>query len=684
MTFSTLYRTEENNPVDDFYAPCLDRAIRYRRAVGYFRSTVFDIIGENVVSFARRGGVIQIICSPAMTPWDIKTVEDAYEYRKAAEVAIFAELDKLVADPITAYPTRVLATLIAVGCLDLRLALRPRNSGIYHEKLGLFDDANGDRVSFKGSANESYSGWHEHGTFESIDVFCSWEEGKESQRVSENDRYFDRLWESRIAGLEVLPLTETARDRLIIQSIGGLDDIDEALLSSSKSTRRKLFKHQSDALRAWVAQNRRGILEHATGSGKTLTALTAIRMHIAEGNPALVLVPSKLLLEQWEREIRSEIPEASILLAGAKNNKWREGRLLEAMTSPGVNEQRVVLATMRTACSNRFVRDIVGGPHLLIVADEVHQVGSVTNSKSLAIPSGPRLGLSATPKRFGDPEGTENILAYFGDVVPPPFTLNDAILTGRLVPYEYHPYPIALSSDETIGWNKLSDKILHEMARSGDDGTGTRLLSERAKMLLIQRSRIAKKACAKLSLALTVVKTHYRLGQRWLVYCEDAAQLSDILASFRNAGLEVFEYHSNMTSDRDAVMTWFEDFGGILVSIRCLDEGVDIPAVSHALILASSQNPRQFIQRRGRVLRRYPGKTHAEIHDAIVVPPDLASEPRQAPLVRAEFKRAIEFADNSLNLGAGTRLKIIASDIGFDVADLDELGIEDDMLETED
>lgn len=177
---------------------------------------------------------------------------------------------------------------------------------------------------------------------------------------------------------------------------------------------------------------------------------------------------------------------------------------------------------------------------------------------------------------------------------------------GRPVPYQYFPHAISLNADEANQWLDFTNRVKKEIARSSTDANGKKQLSERAKMLLIQRSRIAKKATAKVDLAVRTIKREYRAGQSWLIYCEDSEQLADVVNALRVTGIENIDYHSNMLGDREATMEWFLKFGGILVSIKCLDEGVDIPKVSHALILASSQNPRQFIQRRGRVLRIYP------------------------------------------------------------------------------
>lgn len=200
-------------------------------------------------------------------------------------------------------------------------------------------------------------------------------------------------------------------------------------------------------------------------------------------------------------------------------------------------------------------------------------------------------------------------------------------------------------------------------------------------MLLIQRSRIAKKAAAKVRLARDVLRAHFEKGQSWLVYCEDAEQLAQVLAVLRQEGMDPVEYHSKMDGDRAATMSWFRSFGGIMVSIRCLDEGVDIPDVSHALILASSQNPRQFIQRRGRVLRRAPNKQVAVLHDAIVVPVSADEEPEQISLLKSELVRAIEFADHAINKGAGAELRDIAINMGIDPDGLLDSGVEEDEEE---
>jgi superfamily II DNA or RNA helicase len=265
---------------------------------------------------------------------------------------------------------------------------------------------------------------------------------------------------------------------------------------------------------------------------------------------------------------------------------------------------------------------------------------------------------------------------YFSGIIPPEYTLNDAINDHNLVPYEYHPDVVSLSDSEIEAWNRLSREISIAI---GKDKTGldSSTRSDQIKLLMIRRARIAKKASGKEIAAQRLLRQHYRSGQRWLVYCEDGDQLRNVLRQTREWASEVMEYHSAMAGDSKATLKWFQDQGGILIAIACLDEGVNIPSISHALILASSQNPRQFIQRRGRILRRFPGKRVAVIHDVLVAPENVDDEPTQRSLMRSELRRAVEFADTSVNPSAKSALRIIAARAGIDPDTVDDVGTEE-------
>ncbi|WP_080337627.1 DEAD/DEAH box helicase family protein [Enterobacter ludwigii] len=680
LALDAHYRTGERDPVSGFYKPCLDAAAAYDRAVGYFRSSIFAIIGQHFLDFARRGGKARFICSPSITEDDARAIALGYGQREdVVELALSRDIDALLSDPASMYNAKLLATFIKYGALDIKVAIRSEGNGIYHEKIGIFDDGQGHQVSFLGSANETLSAWHSEGNHESIEVFSSWLLADEA-RVQSHRKIFDLLWKGKTPGIDTIDFPEAQHRRLLAVAAPNLYAPEIEPIQFNNTTRRRLLPHQATAIDLWNKAGRRGVFEHATGSGKTFTAIEAIKKHLATDEPVIVLVPSQLLHEQWKKEILEEIPDASILMAGGGHIKWSARGRLRSHTSPALGMNRVVIATMQTASTDAFIKGLNQGDHLLIVADEVHQIGSPKNSLALAIRSGASLGLSATPIRYGDPEGTQRIFDRFGPIIQPAITLQDAIAAGRLVNYEYFPHIVYLSDDESELWKKFTKQIRFELAKTQkEDGNGR--LTEKAKMLLIQRSRIAKKARAKTGLAAGVIKKEFQEGQSWLVYCEDSTQLDEMLSKLRNEGFSPLEYYSNMPGDKVEALNWFKRFGGILVSIKCLDEGIDIPAVSHAFILASSQNPRQFIQRRGRVLRKSPGKDLAVIHDAIVVPLNQESESEQISLLKAELIRALEFADSALNKGAGADLRRIALEMGIDSSCEDEAAIEDYLEE---
>ena len=219
--------------------------------------------------------------------------------------------------------------------------------------------------------------------------------------------------------------------------------------------------------------------------------------------------------------------------------------------------------------------------------------------------------------------------------------------------------------------------------RSGESISTIIASNPRIQMKLLSRARIVKQAANKIPLALEIIKKYYKDEQRWIIYCDNQRQLGDILSLLLDNGFNAYEYHSDMDGDRNETLSYFGKYGGILVSIRCLDEGVDIPSTTHALILASSKNPREFIQRRGRILRRYPEKYFAQLYDAIIMPEISFDDEEDASnsIVMAELSRAIQFGEWAENPSCVSDLRIIARRYGINYQDIKDGGIEDDKTE---
>ena len=701
LALKTYYRKGRDDIAQEFYLPCMRNSQRYDRAVGFFNSAIYVIAWPSLKDFVAAGGKMRLICSPVLPPADIEAIDNGYSDRYAQENS--AELRDgiryMLATPYLHKSTVVLATLVALEVVDVQIAFMKktaRHERLFHDKLGLFHDRYGNTVAFKGSMNETWAGLSADGNLESVDVFLSWEHDREANRVQENAAYFEALWgnECEKEGVTVRKFPEIAREELFSAADAKRwpDLVDEICREIEAAQRfedrkgpgtKKLRPHQRDALQNWAARGRRGILEHATGSGKTFIAISAMRDGLGRGEVPLVLVPSELLHAQWYRELTCNLADLQpqILRCGAGHSKWRDDGLVGPWTRAGAERPRIVLSTMQTAATKEFRVALRHGNHLFLVADEVHRIGSPNHLQLLSIKTGPRLGLSATPRRAGDPEGTARIFDYFDGVVPPPFTLEDAIKSHALTPYFYHVHAVSLTKNEQQGWDALTKRIRRTVALNAPEQGSNPVTEQQIKRLLIERARVLKQAHSKAVEAAAVLATNYRHGDRWIVYCDDLAQLAAVQAELGKGGLESTQYHSAMTGDKEQTIHLFEANGGIVVSIRCLDEGVDIPSVTHALILASSKNPREYIQRRGRVLRLAEGKSVAHIHDVLVVPAEVEGDDGEDPrlnIIGGEMTRALEFGKSALNPAAVTDLERIALRFAKDYRALMEAGYEDD------
>ena len=676
LSLDPWYTTSRADLAREFYIPCLERATQYDRAVGYFSSSLYSVVSAALAQFIDYGGKIRLVCSPHFSEADIQAIRDGLDLRQRLQDNLVADIRAITRNPANVPAIELLATLVGAGILDIKVAYRSGKAGIFHSKIGIFSTESAS-VGFEGSANETQAAFVDEGNHESFAVFASWTNDVDRERVIGLQEYFDSLWEGGERRLTVVDLPEVPREELrLYANSRGVDAALEKVRSNRAEPRSPgprsrsidLMKHQTEAIASWEDSEYRGIVQHATGAGKTVTALEAISRWIRCDRPALILVPSDLLVSQWTCEIESYFSGLDwqmLIIGGSHGARGWEDDLPDFTRDAKYLGPRIVLATMQSAATPRFLNGVVQGKHILVVADEVHRIGSPRHRRVMAISSGGRLGLSATPKRYGDPEGTDAILGYFGKVLKPKFGIPEAIRAGRLVPYSYHVVEVALNQYEQERWDTFTERIRKAYARL-PEADGIKITSPAFQTLLIQRARILKQARSKVEAAHQTVTHNYRDGDRWLVYCDDSNQLNEVLVTFHAAGLPVSEYWSGSDSALPETLEFFARNGGILVAIRCLDEGVDLPALDHALILASSANPREFIQRRGRVLRRAPGKFRSVIYDTLVVP-DTTEEAAadRLPILKTELRRASEFSLHAQNRATHYRLQRIAAAVGL-------------------
>lgn len=697
----TEYTSDADDIARDFYNPCLREASSYDRITGFFSSTVFQLTHPALSAFiTQHHGTIRLLCSPRLSDSDADGLLYGYAARDDASLveALRAELQELLTSPHVA-TARLLAALVASGRLDVKLArvvssVSLANKRMFHDKVGLFTDGAGDIVGFRGSLNESYLGLSPDGNIESVDVWPSWEGGRDAERVRNAVARFNRLWAGLVPGVTIAALPVEIRQEL--ERVA--EDVDlEALLrdlaagelgSKAASTPPtvggvELRRHQRCAVQEWEARAHHGLLAHATGSGKTITGLHCEQLALSAGLVPLVLVPSQLLLEQWADQVR-ELLGARVVLAGGGHDRWNRGGVLRAAVESSRPERPyVIVAVLNSATSPAFraqLRPVAS--KIFVIADEAHRLGSPEFRTIMDWLDAPwRLGLSATPERANDPEGTRAVTDYFGGIVHR-YSIKDALDDGVLAPYVYYPSWVGLTDDEQERWDRLTIEIRRRYAIAHAPGAKPHT-QDQLRRKIIERARIAKGAVRKIHKAADLIAEHYRPadGQRWLVYCDNQTQLGFVRQALDARGIRSWEYHRQMRGDAEATLKLFDVSGGIVVAIKCLDEGVDIPAATHALILASSRNPREFIQRRGRVLRRSPRKTVATLVDVLVLPDAIQQDDPSWSLVVGELARATQFAAWEIGHGAASRLEDKWVSMGLPLAEIDNVrpaGVEAD------
>ncbi len=680
------YRSLIHHIAEEFLVPALNEAINYDRAVGFFSSSILSSIVDGIDGLARNHGKIRLVASPYLSDKDIEAIRKGYEDRRSViqksllqnlhKPKNFAEQENL----------NLLANLISDGYLDIKIAFMENmsNHGMYHEKLGLIKDNAGNTIAFSGSMNESETALSMN--YETIDVFCSWNNESEQRRIENKVNAFEAIWnncEPNICTIDFPEIKESIiqqyqRSKVDYHFIPKFDikDLRKPPTVGAHIPEGFTFHdYQDEAIQTWEKKGYRGIFDMATGTGKTYTglgAITRLSEHL-EGHLAVVIVcPYQHLVEQWVEDIEKFNMHPIIGYSASSQKDWKT-RLEKAIRNQklGVKDSEFFCfictnATYSSAYVQEQMNKIKGD--CLFVVDEAHNFGAENLSKLLNENFQYRLALSATLERHHDEEGTQKLYDYFGEKCIE-YTLERAINEGKLTRYKYYPVVVELTEDEQKEYYHLTKEIIKCLKK---DEHGKVTLSERGKKLCLKRARLVAAAKNKIEGLRRCIypymdKTHI------LVYCgaaslhdysndvyevdeEDLRQIDVVTDLLGNQlDMAVSQYTSKEAIEERKILK--EEFARgeklqALIAIKCLDEGVNIPSIQTAFILASTTNPKEYIQRRGRVLRLYEGKDFAEIYDFITLPQsmgDAAGATEQElnigkSLIRNELIRAFEFA----------------------------------------
>lgn len=679
VAWPSIMTTSSCDLIKEFFEPALLCAESYCRGVGFFSAAWLRMAANGMTSFAENGGHARWVTSPILSEDDWEAMWLG-EQAKTDEILLSA-LKRNVADlsnTLQGDTLSALAWLIADGILDFKLAL-PRNKlehGEFHDKFGVFADSNGCKISFNGSYNDSAQGLL---NYESIKIFTSWNDSFR-ELVEADERRFEDLWNNRDPNVAVYDLPSACRaDLLKLRKPTRPYTLPPWLNRSTirESGFEPRFcppagfeprEYQKKAMRAWLDNQGRGILAMATGTGKTPTALYLAHKVAEKISPCLLIVtcPYLNLARQWIESMK-QFGLNPIPCFGSWSS-WSE-RLQTTLTglAVGASPMAAIVVTNATFLSERFQRLIsTTKVARFLIADEVHNLGAQQLRTVLDDSIRYRLGLSATPRRHCDEDGTAAIMAYFGDIVYE-YEIADAIRDEVLCRYLYYPVLVDLTEDEGERYWNLTEQIARVFCRLKDNQEPPIELQR----LLLARARLLGAAQNKIPVLRELVAGLSEAPDRAIVYCGDGRveqEESDddelikqtdavirLLGNELNLRVRKFTCEESM-EEREEILGQLRD--GRLqaaVAIRCLDEGIDVPDARMAFILASSTNPRQFIQRRGRLLRKAKGKTRAQIWDFIIRPPDLGGQTDgdtfnvERRLFQRELRRIVEFCRTAEN-----------------------------------
>ena len=687
------YEIPDDNLVGEILVPAMRLCDDLRIGAGFFSSRCLAQIAPGLAAFVNEtGNTLKLMVSPILTNEDQDAIRRGIcEPQTVLNETIkrLFEKARMSESAVERHTVETLAYLVASDRLQMRVVLMKQ--GMYHNKIWLLRSG-GQWLAVHGSGNATERGLLVNGEQMSIDR--AWMDGEQSEtRVNIFLEQWARRWNNQHptsltveAGqaLEILrgytglipPTTADFWEAWHRDYEAGLEPelppgyrpgrVDHRLkIPETLIWREGRFAHQGTAVDALI-ENGGGILSMATGSGKTRTALIAIS-EIQDRQTGhlcvVVLAPTRPLIRQWVEDIRSFCIEPVVLSGIERERRQQELELLSVAFASINPRTEILLLTnslfMRQGSAVRsWLESLPDSVSCILIADEVHNLGAPSFINNQPECFDRRIGLSATPIRQYDPDGTDQLFDFFGGPPRFEFSLGDAIEAGCLTPYRYYLHVVKLETDEMEYYEDLTEQLVRVGFRIDDDGR-TVGLSERVARLLRDRRALVEQADAKLRVlehkltcigAESVTKTLIYTSAKPVVPGK-VRQITAVNEMLQRLNIISHQYTAEETGPSQS---WkiLDQFGSgdyqVLTSMKVLDEGVDIPQTDTAFLLASSTVEREWVQRRGRILRHAPGKSVAHLHDFIVVPPSLDS-PSARSLLHSELRRASAFADLAEN-----------------------------------
>lgn len=662
LKLSPSYETTESKSqlLDDFYIPVLENACKYYRIAGFFSSSALSVAAKGIEGLVNNGGKMYLLISPEISEEDYKIIK---EHGLNADSSVFSELSFETTQDEN---LKALAWLLDNRKLEIKIVVgkKSRNS-LFHQKIGIIFDNAGDMISFSGSINETAQAWISN--IEEFKVFCSWEPGQLDYLQSDLTKFLAYWKDQRPDIADVYDIPESIKAQIVKVKPRDIWDLNimrryrkDKKISENKLS---LFPHQERAVYAWKTNGYSLLMEMATGTGKTRTAIGCLldKLNDSETLLTIVATPQNTLSRQWREDlIKLNITLDREGIIDGSNSKWKKDlEFILLDLSDKKIKTAIIFTTHDTASSERFVNIIRKNKYntkILFIGDEVHATGAAKQRNALLPEYDYRIGLSATPERMFDEGGTSLIREYFGNKSFE-FTIADALktinpLTGKpfLNTFSYHPIFVRLTESESKKYGKISQLIAILKAKDNYDPDELQRLYDR-------RAEIGKNAENKFEALANLLDSMVpETIQDTILFVSDK-QIQrgfDILSSrkIKRAKITESESASKVVNDegdterQEIIAQFVRRQLQVLVGIKCLDEGIDIPNARVAILMASSTNPREFVQRVGRVIRQAPDKQPSEIYDFIAVPYEGDAG---TGLLEKEARRAAHIAANAIN-----------------------------------
>ncbi len=630
----------EENFAANFLNPALQCTKLYKRSVGFFSSGVLLPIIDGIVGLYRNGGKILLAASPKLNQEDIDAINAGYRLREEIVKDAFSRDFKAELEAFDDSKLNLLVDLISHGVLDIKIIVTHKD-GMYHDKLGILEDFAGNKIVFYGSPNSSYNGYEIN--YEKIRLSCSWDPSAR-ETIEDEEQEFASIWDGSNPFLTVYDYRESARKNIIeVQR-------QRQSVKAGQAKSITLRDYQKEAIQAWVDNNYNGFYVMATGTGKTWTAIYSAKELLKQHEALLVIcAPYKHLIKQWVQDLESTFPDGIIIMVSSENPTW-DKQLTEAIIRKRYKKsgQIIVVSTIASFNKRRFFETIQKSEdEKLLIVDEAHRFTKRYEQYHRLYKY--MLGLSATPYGGKSAQSGKELMDYFGGQV---YNLPIEVALERkfLVPYYYHPIFVYATEDEEEQFKYYTQKMLSCFR------DGVLIDPENFAKYHRARLRVISMAEEKMDEIRGIISAVSKTDH-FIVYCGDGklfdydtgAEIRHIQAIknvLTEMGFKVSQFtaQENMKERMQLIDAFNTRKISTLVAIRCLDEGINIPSIESALILSSNDSYREFVQRRGRILRKYPGKDQADIFDVIVLPSQ-----DNATWAAIEFRRFYEYAHLAMN-----------------------------------